>query len=226
MSARISLNGVELNQILSKEKNESKQKTGKKLSLKQRLAQQVLQKQLQVLNLKEWLIVLSFIFGAAALRVPMQAIPSAEPITFFAILTGWLFGKKKGFLVGAGALYASNFLVFGGQGIWTLFQALGFGMAGFLGGFLPKKAKIWSVLLITILATILFEFIVNIGLFFMFPNIITAISFGIIHLVSNTIFAFLLPQIKRTVYEKGQFNQKEICKQLLKKFEDIKRGRK
>lgn len=217
--------------LILKKKKKSEEKSEQKLSLKQRLAQQSLQKQLQILKLREWLLLGGFALGAAALRAPMQAVPSAEPITFFAILAGWLFGKKKGFLVGAGALYASNFLVFGGQGIWTAFQALGFGIAGFLGGFLSKKAKIWNVILITILGTILFEIIVNIGSIFMFPwglfsLFLTALPFTLIHLVSNTAFAFLLPKTKKVVYEKGEFNQKEVCRDLLKKFETLKKVRK
>lgn len=208
-----------------KKKQDSKKK--QKLSLKQRLAQQSLQKQLQVLKLREWLVTVGFIAGAAALRVPMQAVPSAEPITFFAILAGWLFGRKKGFLVGAGALYASNFLVFGGQGIWTIFQALGFGMAGFLGGFLGKKSGIWKVISISILGTLIFEIIINIGSMFMFPFgffglFLTALPFSIVHLASNTAFSFLLPGTKKMIYEKGEFNQKEVCRDLLQKFKKIK----
>ena len=208
-------------------KQRKKQKTEQKLSTKQRLAQHALQKQLQVLSLREWLICVGFMLGAAALRVPMQAVPSAEPITFFALLAGWLFGKKKGFLVGVGALYASNFLVFGGQGIWTLFQAAGFGITGFLGGFLGKKARIWQVLGISILATILFEVIVNVGSLFMFPFsipmlLLAALPFGLIHLASNSAFVLLLPKIKKIIYERGEFNQKEMCKELLNRFKAIK----
>ena len=217
-----------MQKLILKKKKKSKQKS--KLTLKQRLAQKAVQKQMQVLNLREWLISIGFILGAAALRVPMQAIPSAEPITFFAILSGWLFGKRKGFLVGAGALYASNFLVFGGQGVWSLFQALGFGVIGFLGGFLGKKARLWNVVLITILGTILFEVIINIGSIFMFPFalfslFLTALPFGIIHLISNSAFALLLPKTKEFIYEKGEFNQREICKKLLDRFNALKKLR-
>ena len=209
-------------------KKKTKQKSEQELTQKERLAQKLVQKQLQVLKLKEWLVVIGFMFGAAALRVPMQAIPSAEPITFFALLAGWLFGKRKGFLVGAGALCASNFLVFGGQGIWTIFQALGFGVAGMLGGFLGKKAGLWKVIGVTALATVLFEFIVNVGSIFMFPFAVfslflTALPFSLVHITSNACFAFLLPKTKKLIYEKGEFNQKEVCKKLLDRFKDLKK---
>ena len=73
-----------------------KKKELQKVSTSQRIALHAVQKQLQVIKLKEWLIVIGFIGGASLLRIPMQALPSVEPITFYAILAGWLFGKKKG----------------------------------------------------------------------------------------------------------------------------------
>jgi len=204
-----------------------KKKQKQKLSLKQRLAQKALQKQLQVIELREWLVIVGFTLGAAALRVPMQVVPSAEPITFFALLAGWLFGKKKGFLVGAGALYASNFLVIGGQGLWTVFQALGFGLAGFLGGFLGRKAKKWQVFTVAMLGTFLFEAIVNLGSLLMWPfsiigMLIGALPFLGIHLVSNAGFSLLLPRTRKFIEEKGEFDQKEVCKRLLSKFNALK----
>jgi len=210
---------------MQKLKLKSKQK--QKLSLKQRLAQKALQKQLQVIELREWLVIIGFTLGAAALRVPMQGVPSMEPITFFAILSGWLFGKKKGIITGVGALYASNFLVFGGQGIWTLFQAIGFGIAGFLGGFLGKKAKIWHVIPIVVVATLMFEVVVNIGSVFMFPFgifglFLTALPFAGIHILTNIGFSLLLPQTRKLIEQKGEFDQKEVCKKLLSKFNALK----
>ena len=207
-----------------------KLKTKQELSQKEKLAQKLVQKQLQVIKLKEWLITIGLAGGAAALRVPMQAIPSAEPITFFALLTGWLFGKKKGFLVGIGALLASNFLVFGGQGVWTIFQALGFGIAGILGGLIGKKASMWRVITIATIATISFEIIINIGSLFMFPFgfftlFLTAIPFNLVHIASNASFAVLLPKMKKLIEKKGEFNQKEVCKELLDRFNDMKKMR-
>src|SRR3989344_1371577 len=117
--------------LLLKQKRKLSEKTGQKLSSSQKVALHAVQKQMQLLKLREWLVVMGFVFGGALLRIPMQVVPSAEPITFFAILSGWLFGKKKGFITGALAGYLSNFLMFGGQGPWTIFQMLGWGIAGF-----------------------------------------------------------------------------------------------
>jgi len=206
-----------------KQKKKKSQKAESKQELKEKTKQKValhaLQKQLQLLKLREALILFSFVIGAGLLRVPMQAIPSAEPITFFALLAGWLFGKKKGFLVGAGALLTSNFFVFGGHGPWTIFQALGFGIAGFLGGFLREKSGYISTIVIAILATLAFEIVLNVSSLLVFPAgflvFITALPFTLIHLVSNVLFAFGLPKAKRLIYEKGQFNEKVVCHELI-----------
>ena len=211
-----------------------KQKKDQKLSLKQKLALHVVQKQMQALNLKQWLIVAGFIGGAAALRAPMQAIPSAEPITFFAILAGWLFGKKKGFITGASAAYLSNFLMFGGQGPWTIFQALAWGTAGFLGGFIknikPKKnyftywlKTILPVLLIVTISTLLFDIILNISWAFFMPFsilglMISGLPFLAIHLVSNIGFSLFLPFARKLVHEKGKFNEMDVCRAIIAKY--------
>lgn len=186
----------------------------------ERLAIFGLQKQKELLELKEYMLLGLFSFGGAILRVPMQIVPSAEPITFFSFLAGWLFGSKKGFFVGASALFISNFLVMGGQGFWTIFQLLGFGCAGILGGLLRKQATVMEVVLYTIVATLIFEAIVNLGsLPFMGFNIMAAFIFSlpfmIVHLVSNVSFSLLLPKAKKMIGEEGGFDEKELCKELL-----------
>lgn len=217
-----------------KSEKKSEQKSEKKLEPAQKVALHAVQKQLQLLKLKEWLVVIGFIFGGALLRVPMQAIPSAEPITFFAILAGWLFGKKKGFLTGAAAGYLSNFFMFGGQGPWSIFQMLAWGIAGFLGGFIkdikPKKnyfvfwlKSILPVLLIAIIATLTFEIILNVSwVLFMpyslFALFLSGLPFLFIHLVSNVLFASFLPFARKIVYEKGKFNEIELCRTVINRI--------
>lgn len=220
--------------LKKKQKSEQKSEQKKELKTEQKVALHAVQKQLQVLKLKQWLVIAGFVFGGAALRVPMQAIPSAEPITFFAILAGWLFGKKKGFLTGAAAGYMSNFFMFGGQGPWSLFQVLGWGIAGFLGGFIkdikPTKnyflfwaKSILPVLVIAALGTLIFDTVMNVSWVLFMPYSIFALflsglPFLLIHLVSNVIFASLLPFARKVVYEKGKFNEIEICKSVINRF--------
>ncbi len=200
-----------------------------KQSAKERLAIFALQKQKESLQLKEYILLALFSVGGALLRVPMQIVPSAEPITFFAFLAGWLFGSKKGFFVGASALIISNFFVMGGQGVWTLFQLIGFGACGIIGGLLRKNATIAEVIVYTILATLFFELAVNLGsLPFMGFKLIAAFIFSlpflIVHLVSNVSFSFLLPKAKQIIEKEGGFDEKELCEELLARLGRKKRG--
>jgi len=213
--------------ILRKKKN-GKSEIKSSLKGKEKLVSYVLSKELEVIKLKEYAVMALFIVSAALLRVPMQAFPSVEPITFFALIAGWLFGKKKGFITGAGSLYLSNFLVFGGQGIWTLFQALGFGIAGFLGGFLRKKSGIFEVVVVVAIATLTYEIIVNLGTIAFLPIgffkvFFFALPFTLIHLVSNIVFALGIKKTKEIIEKKGGFENKHRFKSL---FDVIKRGAK
>ncbi|MBW2989081.1 ECF transporter S component [Candidatus Woesearchaeota archaeon] len=217
--------------LVSKKKKEQEQKQKEKLSTSQKVALHAMQKQMQLLKLKEWLVVMGFVAGGVALRVPMQAVPSAEPITFFAILAGWLFGKKKGFITGAAAGYISNFLMIGGQGPWTIFQVIGWGLAGFLGGFIgrikPKKSyfaywlkAIIPVMLVAVSATLVFEVIMNVSWASFFPYgiftlMLSSLPFTLIHLVSNVSFSLLLPFARKVVHEKGKFDEAEVCREVI-----------
>jgi energy-coupling factor transport system substrate-specific component len=209
--------------LKKKKKKEAKTEAKEELMPEQRMAVHALQKQLQILKLKEWLLIFGFIGGASLLRIPMQAVPSAEPLTFFAILAGWLFGRNKGFLTGASSLYLSNFFMFGGQGPWTPFQALGFGIAGWLGGFLRKKASYFEIITITVIGTLAFEIIMNSFTPFIFGTSIfvafaLALPFIMTHLVSNLIFSLALPSAKKFIEKKGGFNEKDICVNILSKY--------
>ena len=207
--------------LLFKKKSKQQEKLG--LKQEQKVALHALQKQLQILKLKEWLLLFGFIGGAALLRVPMQAVPSAELLTFFAILAGWLFGRNKGFLAGASSLWLSNFFIFGGQGPWSIFQALGFGVAGWLGGSLRKKASYFEVMIVVLIGTLAFEvimnsltpFIIGTPIFIAFA---LALPFTIIHLVSNLIFSLALPSVKKFIEKKGGFDEKDICVNTLNKY--------
>lgn len=65
---------------------------------------------------------------AAASRVPFAAIPSLQPVTFIVLATSQGLGRKEGFIVGALAAFLSNFFL--GQGPWTPWQMLAWGLCG------------------------------------------------------------------------------------------------
>ena len=195
-----------------------------KLNAKQRLLQHTLQKQLSMLKLQEVLILSSFVIGGVLGRTLMQSLPSVEPITFFAILAGTLFGKKKGAFIGGLTWWLSNFFMFGGQGPWSAIHVLAGLVAGFLGGFLEKKAGYAKTILIFIIATLFFELTMNIssGFFFGFGimlSFLTAIPLIIVHLLSNIFFSLFIPSTKKLIEEKGMLNEKELYKTMLKRLQ-------
>lgn len=81
---------------------------------------------------------------AAVSRIPFAALPGVQPTTFFCVLTGAVMGPEAGFMTGATAALVSNMAL--GQGPWTPWQMLGWGLAGFLAGLLRRTfvMKSWA----------------------------------------------------------------------------------
>ena len=76
---------------------------------------------------------------AVAARVVI-AIPNFKAIYGVIMIAGIALGPEPGFLVGAVAAFVSNF--FRGQGIWTPWQMLAYGLCGLLMGYLFRKGKL------------------------------------------------------------------------------------
>lgn len=72
--------------------------------------------------------------AAAAGRVLFAAIPSAQPVTTICACAGIALGPRAGAAVGATAALVSN--AFLGQGPWTPWQMLSWGLVGASAGFL------------------------------------------------------------------------------------------
>ncbi|WXJ95538.1 hypothetical protein MCACP_20310 [Neomoorella carbonis] len=80
---------------------------------------------------------------AAVGRVPFAALPNIQPTTFMVIISGFVFGPRAGFMAGSTAALISNFFL--GQGPWTPWQMLAWGLAGtsagVMGIILPRAGK-------------------------------------------------------------------------------------
>src|SRR5262249_11505755 len=83
------------------------------------------------------LAVIATLAALAALgRDAFAAVPDVKPITTIVLLSGMAFGIRPGFAIGAISALASNILL--GQGPWTPWQMLGWGLVGVLGAFLRR----------------------------------------------------------------------------------------
>lgn len=99
---------------------------------------------------------------AAVSRVPFSAIPNVQPASFVIIMTGIAFGSETGFMVGAVTALASN--IFLGQGPWTPWQMLGWGLMGLTAGFLKKgytPRRKWIIIAFGFIWGFIFGWIMN-----------------------------------------------------------------
>ena len=69
--------------------------------------------------------------AAAAGRVLFAAIPGVQPVTVITVCAGAALGARSGFAVGGVAALVSNFFL--GQGVWTPWQMVAWGLCGALG---------------------------------------------------------------------------------------------
>lgn len=140
---------------------------------------------------------------AAASRVAFAPLPNITPSTFITLLAGYVWGIRAGFAVGAMSALVSNFFL--GQGPWTLWQMVAWGLCGALGGITGKMGREFNRIFFTLLCFIsgyLFGFLMNLWhwLAFVYPlNIKTFLSiyaagfpFDTMHAAGNAAFAFFL----------------------------------
>lgn len=78
-------------------------------------------------------------------RFVFSAIPAFKPITAITVITAVYIGGEAGFLTGALSALISNFYF--GQGPWTPFQMLAWGLTGLLAGLLGKPLRKSCILL-------------------------------------------------------------------------------
>lgn len=146
---------------------------------------------------------------AALGRVPFAAIPSVQPTTFIVMLTACVFGPQAGFMVGASAALVSNFFL--GQGPWTPWQMIGWGMVGAVTAYLYRLLpglKPVGLACIGLVWGYLFGWVQNLGFWiaFVYPLNLksflaayaSSLIFDSLHAVCNFCFCLFLsaPVIK------------------------------
>ena len=137
-----------------------------------------------------------------ALSVCGRFIPFFKPITALTAITALYLGGESGFLVGALSAVISNFYF--GQGPWTPFQMLAWGLIGLFAGIFSTPLKKSRLLLCAYgaLSGVLFSFIMDIWTVLWYNNtfvpslyltaLLTAVPYTVIYSISNVIFLWLL----------------------------------
>ena len=87
------------------------------------------------------LVLLAVLCALAVASRVVVPIPSFKPIFGIIMIAGMAFGAQAGFLVGAVSAFASNFIL-GGQGPWTPWQMMAYGVAGLLAGAATRRGRL------------------------------------------------------------------------------------
>src|SRR6056297_88334 len=153
-------------------------------------------------NVREIALVSTLSALAAVSRIFFAALPNIQPTTFIVMTSGFVFGPSFGFMTGAIAAFLSNNFL--GQGPWTPWQMLAWGLAGFISGLLRESGIHKSRMIFMVYAFMwgfLFDWLMNLWhwLFFIYPlNLRSFVAvyaasfyFDMLHAAGNGAFAFL-----------------------------------
>ena len=144
------------------------------------------------------------IFGAivAVSRIPFAAVPSVQPCTFLVLCIGLVFGARTGMMTGMMTAGVSN--MFLGQGPWTPWQMLAWGMVGLIAGLVGKLRSehgIPSVVILGIFVSLMYDLLMNLSSWILFygldPNkflatYVAGVPFTIAHVAGTVLFILVL----------------------------------
>ena len=136
-------------------------------------------------------------------RLAFAWTQSVKPVAALVILTGLYLGRESGFLCGALAALLSNFYF--GQGMWTPFQMLSWGLIGYGAGLLARYAwfhRLPVLLIYGALSGIFFSLVMDIWTVLSAQGEITLARYGAalltampvtaVSAVSNVLFLLVL----------------------------------
>ncbi len=154
------------------------------------------------IKVREMMLMVMIFAIAAISRVPFAAIPSVMPMTFIIIVSACVLGAERGFIIGALSAFVSN--LFLGQGPWTPWQMLCWGLIGLFAGLLKDTwwmKTLWGKACFGFVAGLMFGWIMNLSSVIMIMAVFNwralwityaaSIIFDLLHAVSNVLFILL-----------------------------------
>lgn len=164
-------------------------------------------------------------------RLLFAFLPGFKPVSALIILTGMAFGKEAGFLSGSITALLSN--MFFGQGPWTPFQMLTWGLIGLFAGILNRHGQLEKkgfLMIYGAFAGIFFSVVMDVWSAFSFDGkfsfsryialLITSFPFMVAYMVSNCLFLWFMKdafmkKLKRIKQKYGiGEEQYELCHKL------------
>ena len=153
-------------------------------------------------DVKRLILIAVMVALSVAGRMLFAPLQHFKPVTALVIITAMYFGSEAGFMTGALSAVISNFYF--GQGPWTPFQMLSWGLLGFIAGLIADPLRrsrvvlaIYAVisgvlysLLMDIWSTLWSDGYFNVSRYLAF--VVSSAQFTLIYAVSNLVFLLLL----------------------------------
>jgi energy-coupling factor transport system substrate-specific component len=139
-------------------------------------------------------------FGTAS-RLLFASLPNFKPVTFVVLCSGAALGPAPGFMIGATTALVSN--LFLGQGPWTPWQMLAWGVIGAVGGLLGlggRRPRRWELVLVGAIGAVAFDWFVTLWMYLAFtartwPALIALYAQGLVfdaaHAMATILFTAL-----------------------------------
>lgn len=153
-------------------------------------------------NTKELIIIAVMVALSSVGRMIFAPIPGFKPVTAMVVITAMYFGSEAGFMTGALSALISN--IYFGQGPWTPFQMLSWGIIGAIAGIAAKSLKKSRVALcvFAVISGVLYSMLMDVwtvlwadGYFNIAryaAAVVSATQFTVVYAVSNVVFLLLL----------------------------------
>lgn len=137
-------------------------------------------------------------------RWAFAMIPHFKPLTAMVVITGMCLGAENGFLCGAMSAMISNIIL--GQGAWTPFQMMAWGLIGFFAAVFSKQLIANKIALIAfaVISGVFYSLVLDVwtvlwldggfNLKRFYASVITALPVTAVYAVSNVIFLLLLAE--------------------------------
>tara|TARA_B100000287_G_C20460256_1_gene713107 strand:+ start:101 stop:757 length:657 start_codon:yes stop_codon:yes gene_type:complete len=107
----------------------------------------------------------TLVASISLLRVVMAPLPNIQPVTVAALIVGAQLGVRRGVAFAVLVAMISNFII--GNGIWTLYQAIGWSVVAIIGAYsniiVNEKLQLSKTYLYAIVTAFLFGFIVSLS---------------------------------------------------------------
>lgn len=152
-------------------------------------------------DIKKLVLVAVMVALSVISRVIFTPLPGFKPVTALVVITAMYFGREAGFMTGALSAVISNFYF--GQGPWTPFQMLIWGLIGFFAGVFSKRLleSKFNLALYGVLSGIVFSSVMdtwsvlwvdgNFNASRFLTTVIASSQFMAVYAVSNVIFLLL-----------------------------------